>query len=94
MPTICSSPSFFDLLQSFPPRTFTSINGSLWRDSLFVSISSFDEKIRIFTTTCSRIMNVHKKHNFFVSVCTIAQWVKLAQPVEAVFLTPTSLTAP
>ena len=41
--------------------------------------------------TCTRIMDVHNKHNFFVSVHIDVQWVKPAQPAESKCLIPTSL---
>ena len=31
---------------------------------------------------------MHKKHNLFVTVQTVARWVKLEQPAETIFLTP------
>ena len=41
--------------------------------------------------TCKAILNVHKKHNFIVSVHTSARWVKSAQSAEPTFLIPTLL---
>ena len=39
----------------------------------------------------TRIVDVHKKDNLFVSVHTSAPLVKPAQPVEPIFSTPTLL---
>ena len=36
-------------------------------------------------------MDVHKKHNFMVSLYTGARWVKPAKPAERIFLTLTLL---
>ena len=47
--------------------------------------------MKIITITCIRIMDVHKKHNFFVSVHPGAGLVKSALPAKLVFLTPTLL---
>ena len=37
----------------------------------------------------TRIMDVHEKQNYIVSVHSSARWVKLVQPDEPIFLTPT-----
>ena len=39
----------------------------------------------------TRIMDVQEKHNFMFSIYTSARWVKLVQPAESMFLTPTLL---
>ena len=36
----------------------------------------------------TRILDVHKKHDFMASVHTGVKWVKPAQPAKPIFLTP------
>ena len=57
---------------------------------MFVGITSVDYS-KVISTTCSRIIDMHKKHNFFVFVDTSARWEKSAQLVEPIHLTPTLL---
>ena len=56
-----------------------------------MTIASFDKEIKIISITCTAILLVHKKHNFFATVYTGARYVKLLQPAEPIFSTPTLL---
>ena len=48
----------------------------------------------MITIICTKIMDVHRKYNGFVSVHTSAQLGRLAWPAEPIFLTPKVLMGP
>ena len=58
-----------------------------------MSIISVDEQSKMIAITCRKIMGVHKKHNFFVSIHIGSRWMKPTQPDKSIFLTPTLLMA-